>query len=157
MCAPVLGIMGAAVQAIGAMSAAEGQASAAEYNAKVEKINARTQRQKGYVDQEKVGDKYDTVQGQALASASKGGVDPLYGSAALIIFGENEANRSADKNTTYVNAEGQATAHENKAKAYEQEAANHRQAGSIGAAGSFLSGLSGAVKGSGGLFNLNAG
>lgn len=154
MCAPMLGMLGSVVSAMGSMAAAEGQASAAEYNAKVEKINARTQRQKGYVDQEKVGDKYDTVQGQAIASASKGGVDPLYGSAALIIFGENEANRSADKNMTYVNAEGQATAHENKAKAYEQEAANHRQAGSIGAASSFLSGLGGVAKAGGNLFSL---
>jgi hypothetical protein len=156
MCGPVLGLVGAAVSAFGSMASAEGQASSAEYNAQVEKINARTQRQKGAVEQERISDKYDKQQGQSIAAAAKSGVDPGYGSAALVIFGEGGANKSADMSMAYVNAEGQAVAHENKAKAYENDAKNQRQAGAIGAASSFLSGLGGAMKSGGGnLLSIN--
>lgn len=154
MCGPMIGLLGAGVSAIGSMAAAEGQASQAEYNAKVARINARSERQKGYVQQERLDDKYDKVQGQGITAASKGGIDSGYGSAALVIFGENEATRSADKNTTYVNAEGQAIAQENKARDLEAQAGNQRTAGMFGAATSFLNGIGGVAKSGG--FNMNA-
>ena len=154
MCGPAIGLLSAGVSAMGSMMAAEGQANQMAYNAQVEKINARSRRQEGYVAQERIGDKYDRVQGQAITAASKGGIDAGYGSAALIIFGENEANRSVDKATTYVNHEGQAIAHENKAKDLEAQAANTRSAGAIGAASSFLGGLGNAVKSGGNMFSI---
>jgi hypothetical protein len=157
MCGPALGLIGAGVSAIGSLAAAEGQASQAEYNAQVARINARSDRQKGYVQQERLDDKYDKLRGQGITAASKGGVDSGYGSAALIIFGENEATRSADKNTAYVNAEGAAIANENKARDLEAQAGNQRTAGMFGATTSFLNGLGGAMKGGGLNFNLNAG
>lgn len=141
-----IGLLGSAVSAAGAMASANAQANAAEYNATVEKINARTNRQKGGREQENIDNKYDRVEGQGIASAAKGGVDPGFGSAALTIFGEGYENRDRDKATAYVNAEGAATANENKAKDYEAQAKAHRQAGMFSAAGSFLSGISGAVK-----------
>jgi hypothetical protein len=153
MCGPAIGLLGAGVSAIGSMMAAEGQANQAAYNAQVEEINARSKRWEGYTEQERIGAKYDKVQGQGITAASKGGVDAGYGSAALIIFGENEANRSADKSTSYVNHEGQAIAHENKARDYEAQAANQRKAGMIGAASSFLGGLGNVAK-SGNMFAI---
>ena len=148
MCAPMMaiGLLGSAVSAAGAMASANSQANAAEYNAQVEKINARSNRQKGGRQQEDIESKYDKIEGQGIAAASKGGVDSGYGSAALTIFGEGFENRDRDKGTAYVNAEGAATANENKAKDYEAQAKAHRQAGMFSAAGSFLSGLGGAVK-----------
>ena len=153
MCGPAIGLIGAGVSAMGSMMAAQGQAAQAEYNAKVERINARTTRQTGYVEQERLGGKYDKLQGQAITNASKGGVDTIYGSAALAIFGENEATRAADKGTSYINHEGKAVGHENRARDLETQAKNHRQAGMFGAASSFLGGL-GQVAKAGNMFRL---
>lgn len=150
MCLPAIGLVAglasSAVSAAGAMSSAGAQANAAEYNATVERINARSNRQKGLVEQERISGKYDDVRGQGIAAAGKSGVDSGYGSAALVIFGDNAKSESQDKSTAYVNAEGAATANENKARDYDAQAKAHRQAGSIGAAGSFLSGLGGIAK-----------
>ena len=154
MCGAALGLIGAGVSAIGQMQAAEGQAQAAEFNAKVEKINARTERQKGTVDQERIETKYQKIEGTGIANAAKSGIDPLTGSAAMVIFGEGTANRSADTSMAYVNAEGKATAHDNKAKDYEMQAKNARAAGEMSAMGSFLNGVAGAAK-SGGPLMIN--
>lgn len=151
MCGAALGLVGAAVSAAGQMAAADGQAAAAEYNAKVEKINARTQRQAGTAEQERIETKYQKTESTGIANAAKSGVDPYSGSAALVIFGEGGANRSADTSMSYINNEGKATAHDNKAKDYEMQAKNARQAGMFSAAGSLLSGISGAVRSGGGL------
>lgn len=150
-----LGLVGAAVSAAGAMAQASAQAQSANYNAAVEKINARQKRFEGAREQEQIKAKADRVEGQAITAASKGGVDPGYGSAALVIFGEGGKSASMDKNTAYINAESQAVAHENKAKQYEAEAKSAKTAGMIGAASSFLSGLGGAVKSGGSSFMIN--
>lgn len=165
MCAPAIGLVtglaSAAVGAIGAQQQANAQAEAEEqqakmdeYNAKVAKINARSNRWEGYQKQEQIGAEADRRQGAAIAAASKGGVDPGYGSAALVIFGEGGQAESADKSNMYLQAESGAIGEENKAKSYEYSAAghraaadNHRKAGQIAAAGSFLSGIGGAAKG----------
>lgn len=149
MCGPAIGLAGALVSGIGAIAGGNAQAGASEYNAQVERINARTQRQQGYVEQERLNQKYDKTQGTAIASAAKSGVDPGYGSAAMVIFGEGGADRSADMSMAYVNSEGKAVAHENKATSYENDAKNQRKAGMISAASSFLNGVAGAVKGGG--------
>lgn len=156
MCLPaigaVAGLAGAAVSAIGAKQQADAQANMDEYNAKVEKINARSRRWEGMKEQEKIGMEYDRLQGQQLAAAAKGGVDPTFGSAALTIFGETYEERLREQDNVYHRAESGAIAHENKATAFETSAQNHRKAGKIAAAGSFLSGVAGAVgslKGSG--------
>ena len=137
------------------MSAAKGQAQQAEYNATVARINARTERQKGFVQQEQIGQKYDKIQGEGIANAAGNGTDPSYGSAALVIFGEGGMNRSGDQGRAYVNAESNAVGHENKARDLEMQAKNARQAGMFGAATSFLGGLGGALKGAGGSGNSN--
>jgi hypothetical protein len=150
MCAPAIGLVaglaGSAVSAMGAMQSANAQARSDEYNATVAKINARSERQQGYASQEQIGAKADKVQSQGIAAAAKGGVDPSYGSAAMVIFGEGAETESRDKANTYTNAEGRAIGEENKAKAYEMSAENHRKAGKIAAMGTFLGGIGGAAK-----------
>jgi hypothetical protein len=154
MCLPILGavvgLAGAAVSGIGAKQQADAQAEKEEYEAKVAKINARSQRQISYSKQEDLGAKYDKQRGQSIALASKGGVDPSFGSAALVIFGENAFAESVDKGRQYVEGESQAVGEENRARGLEASAANHRQAGKIAMASSFLSGLGGVAKGLGG-------
>lgn len=145
-----LGLVGAAVSAVGSMAQASAQAQTANANAATEKINARQKRFEGHKEQEQLRAKYDRVQGEGIANASKGGVDSNYGSAALVIFGDNAKNESLDTNTAYINAESQAVAHENKARQYEAEAKAAKTSGMIGAASSFLGGLGGAAKGGGG-------
>lgn len=151
MCAPILGavagIVGSVVSGIGAASQAKAQAQQDEHNAKVARINARSERQVSYAKQEDIGAKYAKQQGEGIALASKANVDPNYGSAALVIFGENAFAESVDKGRQYVSGESAAIGEENKARALETSAANHRQAGKIAMASSFLSGLGGAVKG----------
>lgn len=146
----VAGIAGSVVSAMGAMQQANAQAASQEYNATVAKINARQNRMQGAVEQEKIGRKYDQIEGQGIANAAKGGVDPTYGSAALAIFGTNWQDRYTDQGTAYVNAESAAVGNENKAKDLEAQAASTRKAGKIAAAGSFLSGIAGAAKSFGG-------
>lgn len=145
-----MGLIGAAVSAAGSIASAQSQAATHEYNAKVEKINARQKRWEGAKEQEQISAKYDRVEGQGIAAASKAGIDPGYGSAALVIFGDNAKNKSLDRNTAYINAESEAVAHENKAKQEEAQAKAARTEGALGAAGSFLSGMGGAMKGGGG-------
>lgn len=151
MCAPMLGavvgVIGSVVSGIGAAQQAEAQAQQDEYNAKVAKINARTERQQSFAKMEDIGAKYKKQRGQSIALAAKGGVDPSYGSAALVIFGGNAFAESVDKGRQYVSGESAAIGEENRAKALEASAANHRQAGKIAMASSFLSGLGGAAKG----------
>jgi hypothetical protein len=146
----VTSLAGAAASASGQKQAAEAEARQLEYNSQVARINARTERQKGVAEQEKIADKYERQEGQAIAAAGKSGVDPLFGSAALVIFGEGGTNRESDVATSVVNAEAAATANINKAKDLEAQAAAKRQAGQIAAQGTFLSGLGGAVGGLGG-------
>jgi hypothetical protein len=153
MCLPaagaVFGLLGSAVSAMGSMAQANAAAANAEYNAKVEKINARSRRQEGLQESERIGEKYNQLQGQQTAGYAKAGVDPFYGSALRIVQDTWES-RGIDQGTNYTKAESAAVGHENKATQYEYEAKSQRQAGRIGAASSFLSGLSGAVKGFGG-------
>lgn len=148
MCLPaiglVAGIAGSAISAIGAKQQADAQANMDAYNAQVAKINARSRRWEGMAEQEDIAEKYDRQQGQQIAAIAKGGIDPTFGSA-LAIFGETEEAKIGDQNNAYLKAESQAIGEENKAKAYEMSAANHKKAGKIAAAGSFLSGISGAV------------
>jgi hypothetical protein len=139
-------VAGSIVSGIGASQQAEAQAQQAEYNATVARINARSERQKGFTEQERIGAKYDARQGQAIAAAAASGVDPGYGSAAMVIFGEGAQNESMDRSTAYVNAEGAAIGNENKARDLEAQAANHRKAGQIAMASSFLNGIGGAAK-----------
>lgn len=150
MCLPAIGLIGAAVSAAGAVAQAGAQASAAQANAQTERINARQARFEGHKEQEQIANKYERLQGEAIASAGKAGIDPSYGSAALVIFGEGGKNESLDKNTAYINAESQAVALENKAKQYDAEAKAAKLQGAFGAASSFLGGIGGAVKGGGG-------
>ena len=153
MCVPAIGMVaglaGSMVSAMGAMQQSKAQAQQDEYNATVAKINARTERQVGYRNQEDIGMKAERTQGAATAAMAAGGIDPTYGSAASVIFGEGAEMEARDKSTAYVNAEGKAVGEENKAKAYEASAENHRKAGKIAAMGSFLGGLGGAFKGGG--------
>ena len=150
MCVMALGLIGAVASAAGSMAQASAQSQAANANAATEKINARQKRWEGAKEHEQLRTKYDRIEGEGIANASKGGVDSNYGSAALVIFGDNAKNESLDTNTAYINAESQAVAHENKAKQYEAEAKAAKTSGMIGAASSFLGGLGGAAKGGGG-------
>ena len=153
MCAmigAIAGLAGSAVSAMGQMQQSKAQAQKEEYEAKVAKINARSERQMSYAKQEDIARKSKKEQGQGIALASKANIDPSFGSAALVIFGENAFAKSMDTNRQFIEGESKAVAYENKAKALEHSAANHRQAGKIAAAGTFLSGLGGAAKGMGG-------
>lgn len=150
MCGPALGLVGAAVSAVGSMAAANAQAANHEYNARVEKINARSRRWEGLQESERISEKYEKLQGQQTAGLAKGGVDPFFGSALQIFTGTRFAE-GTDQNTNYLNNESQAIAHENKAKQEEYQAKTTRQAGAINAASGFLSGL-GKAAGSGGGF-----
>lgn len=147
MLGAVAGIAGSVVSAMGAASAANGQAQQMEYNAQVARINARTERQKGYAENEKLGAKYDRLQSEQIVSAAKGGIDPSYGSAALLIFGETPEKEYADKAATTQNAEAAAIGYENKARDLETQAANTRKAGKISAASSLIGGVAGFAKG----------
>jgi hypothetical protein len=161
MCGPLLGVVGAVVSGIGAMQQSKAQAQQDEYNAKVARINARSERQTSYAKQEDIARKYQKQQAEGIALSAKANVDPSYGSAALVIFGENAFAESTDKGRQYVEGESKAIAEENRARALEASAANHRTAGKIAAASSFLSGLGGAAKGmggggGGGMFMINS-
>ena len=151
MCAPaaLIGVLGSVVSAAGQKAQSDAAANNAEYSATVEKINARSRRFEGNAESERVAEKYNNLQGKQTAGYAKGGVDPFSGSA-LDIFQDTSEARGTDMSTNYSNAESKAVGHENKAKQYEYEAKSQRQAGKIGMASSFLSGLGGAVKGMGG-------
>lgn len=148
----VAGIIGGVVSGIGAAQQAEAQAQKDEYDAKVARINARTVMQQSIPEAEAKIAEYDRVQGTTIANAAKNGVDPYYGSAALI-FAENESDKGVDLARIGENAYSRKVAYENDARGLEASAANHRQAGKIAMVSSFLGGLgsaAGSMRGSGG-------
>lgn len=149
MCLPAIGLIGAAVSAVGAIAQANAQSAQAKYNASVERINAQSARYKGMTDQEAIDRKYGKIQGEAISHAGAAGVDPTYGSPAMVIFGEGGFGEATDKNAAYINAETQAVGHENKAQQYDFEAKNAKKAGMFGATSTFLGGLGNAMKGGG--------
>lgn len=151
----VAGLAGSAISAVGAMQSANAQAAQADYNATVAEINARSARQEGAAKQEDIGRQADKIEGAGIANAAKGGIDPFYGSAAQVIFGEGAFAESVDKGRAYTAAESQAVGQENKARDLRGQASAMRKAGAYAAAGSFLSGLGGSLKSGaskGGLF-----
>lgn len=152
MCAPAaIGLVGAAVSAVGTMQSANSEAAVNEYNARVERINARSRRWEGLAASEDIAQKYDKLQGQQTAGYSAAGVDPFYGSA-LNIFQDTEQARGTDQSRNYLDHESKAIAHENRAKQEEFSAKQKRKAGSIGAASTLIGGLGGALKGGAGGF-----
>jgi hypothetical protein len=130
---------------MGASQQADAQANQMEYNATVAKINARSERQKGYAQQESIVDKGLRTQSEGLAAAGASGIDPHFGSAALVIFGENTENMAMDRNNAYISAEGAAIGHENKARDLEAQASATRKGGKTAAFGTFLGGIGGAI------------
>jgi len=151
MCGPALGLVGAVASMAGSVVAAKGQASQAEaqanqmeFNAKVARINARSERFAGQAEREAAMPKQEALRGQLFAAAGKNNVDPFFGSAAAI-FEANEQNYITDQNARYVNAEGKAVGHENKARDLEAQAAATRDSKKTLMASSILSGLGGAV------------
>lgn len=153
MCGPAIGLIGAAVSAVGTVAQANAAANAADYNAKVEDINARSRRWEGLQESERISEKYGRLQGQQQAGFSAAGVDPFFGSA-MSVFTETQAARGTDQDTNYIGAESRAIAHENKAEQYRFEGKSQRQAGMIGAASGLLSGL-GKMAGSPGGFGAH--
>ena len=146
MCFPLLGLIGAAVSAVGTIASAQAQAQQANYNAAVEEVNATTKRQEAQAEADRVEDKHDTLRGQQLAAASKSGLVAGMGSPAMVINQEGARNQWLDMHNTIWSGQTQAVAHENKAEQYRMEAKSAKQAGAFGAASSFLSGIGGAVK-----------
>lgn len=151
MCGPALAIVGAAASLAGSMVAAKGQAQQADaqaaqldYNAKVSRINARSERFAGQAEREAAVPKQDALRGELRAAAAKNNVDPFFGSAAAI-FEQNEQNFVQDQNARYVNAEGKAVGHENKARDLEAQAAAVRDSKKTMQTASILSGIGGAV------------
>jgi len=141
MCAPVIGLLGTAVSAIGAIQQANAAASVAKYNAKVQEINARVARQEGLYEADRLEDRYESQRSTARAVAAKSGVNPYAGSASLIIDQESFGDQRADELATIWNSETKAVAYENQAKAYRMEAKAEKRAGIINAASTVLGSL----------------
>lgn len=146
MCFPLLGLLGAAVSAVGTIASAQAQASEANYNAKVAQVNAMTQRQVAQSEANQIGEKFDRLQAQQRAAAGKGGVSISSGSPALVIDQETERNSWLDQQSRIWSGATAATADLNKAEQFKMQAKNAKTAGAFGAGATFLSGLGGAVK-----------
>lgn len=149
MCFPAMGLIGAAVSAVGSMAAASAGAAQDKYNAQVARINANTARQTGQADAARITDKYDKLEGQQRVAAAKSGIDPSSGSAALIIAQENARNSWLDTSNAIWNKETEAVGYENKARDLEAQAKAKKQAGMFSAGSSFLSGLTRSMRGAG--------
>lgn len=156
MCVPaigaVAGIAGAAVSAIGAKQQAEAQAQMDEYNAKVARMRGEASLKTHDLNAQRKSLEYQKLAGTQLAAAAKGGVDPTFGSAALTIFGETYEEGLREQNDMRQAGINEYYEGLNKQQAYNTSAQNNYKASKIAAAGSFLSGVAGAVgslKGSG--------
>jgi hypothetical protein len=150
--APVIGLLSAGLSAAGSMASANAQAQQAEYNAAVARINRDTARLQGSSEADRLAQKYRGIEGQQVAAYGRdgrGGVLPTSGSAALV-RGETGRNAWLDESTAIWNRETEAIGFDNKAKDLEAQAKAARQAGAIGAAGSFLTGLGRVGSGGGG-------
>lgn len=145
----MIGLIGAAVSAVGSIAAGQAAKQEADYNAQVAEINARTARQQGIHEADQIEDKYQKLRGQQRVAAAKSGLDPAVGSPALVINQETARNENLDMMTQIWNRETEAVGDENRATAFRIKGKNAQQAAAFGAAGSFLSGLNKANSGVG--------
>ena len=113
----------------------------ADYNAKVAEINAATARQQGQAEADRIEDQYERQRATQRVAALKSGVDPGYGSAALIIDQETERNSWLDQMTTVWNRETEAVGYQNKAKAFKAEGKSKMIGGIMSGAGSLIGGM----------------
>ena len=143
MCAPVaIGLIGAAVSAVGAMASAQAEAQNAKYNAAVERVNKRARFREGLHESVNIKDEFDRAQGTQTALSSAAGMDPFAGSA-LDIFDEGQSERYREQTTNVTNYTSAAMQHENRAAQFDMQAKNAQRAGAINAMASFLGGLKG--------------
>lgn len=138
----MLGLIGAAVSAIGTIASSQAQAAQAEYNAKVADINAQTARQAAAANAEKKTAEYDTLRGRQRGTLGAAGVR-LAGSPDLVINQDTYSDQYLDTANIIWQGETQATGYENKATDLRQQAKGYKTGGAIGAVGSLVGGFKG--------------
>src|SRR5262245_5529343 len=125
MCFPaMLGLIGAAVSAVGAIAQGHGAAQEANYNARAPGINGRVAREHGLSEADKTEDKYQIRRGQQRVAAAKANLDPAVGSPALVINQETVSNENLDMMTQIWNRETEAVGFENKATEFRMRGKN---------------------------------
>ncbi|MFG1212004.1 hypothetical protein V5F72_24070 [Xanthobacter flavus] len=145
MFAPLIGLLGSAVSAVGTIAAGNAQAAAAKYEQKQDIINAS---QEQAVAQRKAeGERIRTarfVSSQQAAAGLSGGTsaDP---STLNLMGAAQQEGKIREMSTLYEGAE-KSRQWLTQAQADELKAQNARQAGMLGAAGTIVGGLGGAAK-----------
>ena len=137
----VLAAAQAAVKTYGAYQEGRAQAEAAPYNARVLEAQARLQRQQGDARTEDVYRAYLQRRGQQQAAVASSGIDVSEGTP-IRLFEMSAANAEADALNTRYQAELQAFASENEARAQMFKARVAKRAGNLAATSELLKGAS---------------
>lgn len=145
MFAPLIGLLGSAVSAVGTIAAGNAQAAAAEYQKKQDLINAS--QEQAAAQRKAEGERIKTnrfISSQKAAAGLSGGTtaDP---STLNQIGAAQQEGSLRDQFTLY---EGQEKKRQwlTQAQAEDIQAKNAKQAGMLGAAGTIIGGLGGAAK-----------
>lgn len=138
--APVaLAAVSGGMKAFGAYQEGRAQAEAATYNARVLEAQARLQRQQGDARTEDVYRAYLQRRGQQQAAVASSGIDVSEGTP-IRLFEMSAANAEADALNTRYQAELQAFASENEARAQMFKARVAKRAGNLRAVTELLAG-----------------
>jgi len=134
-------IIGAGISAYGMYQTGQNQKREAEYNEDIAENEALASKQKAEFDMETSQKRFKALMGQQVANYSKAGVDITSGSPLLLLATqaeEAERERQAIKYTGDVGASRMF----NQGNLYGMQGRNASRAGTIGAGGTLLSGIS---------------
>ncbi len=144
--AVAVAVIGAGVSAYGQYSAGESQKEAADYNAKMQDRAAQDALQRGSIESAQIKDRTRKLISMQIANSGASGFDSSTGTA-LDLSVEAKGYGELDALTTINNAQRVASGQKAQAELDRFQGSAAQRAGTIGAAGTLISGASSAYYG----------
>lgn len=143
----VAGLAGTAVSTVGAIQAGNAQNDVAQYNAKIADNNATAERERAAYDAGLIKDERRRVIGSQRAAMAANGLEISTGSPVAVL-GDTTGQSEMDVLARLYGGESAATAYGNDATRMRIEGKAAKQAGTIGAGTTLLTGLTSTFKNS---------
>jgi hypothetical protein len=137
-------VAGAAASGYGAYQTGQNQKKEAEYNQDVAESEALASKQKAEFDMETSQKRFKALMGHQIASYSKAGVDITSGSPLLLLAAQAEEGERERQAIKYGGDVGASRMY-NQGNIFSMQGKNAATAGTIGAGGTLLSGISSAA------------
>lgn len=141
----IAGLAGTAVSAVGAIQAGNAQNDAAKYNAQIADNNAAAEKQRATYDANLIRDERRRTVGAQRAAMAANGLDVSSGSPVAVL-GDTTGQAEMDILARLYGGDSAATAYRNDAQRMRIEGKAAKQAGTIGAGSTLLTGFGSAAR-----------